>query len=135
MFASSFDVRFAGTVDVDRIFGRLAFAPVVIEVGDSGEFGEHFFVEYLARSVAGRLLREDGAGGVAENFGGPPLAAFGESPVNRSLAFDDGARPERVAGDAVVGVFRTDSDGEASHAHLRDHIGDAARIGRGGDRG
>jgi hypothetical protein len=40
--------------------GRLAFAPVVVEVGDAGEFGERVFVDPFAAGRGARLLREDG---------------------------------------------------------------------------
>ena len=48
------------------------------------------------------------------------------------LGFDDGARPERIAGDVVPFVLRGHAECHARHAELGDHVRDFA--GRGSER-
>jgi hypothetical protein len=47
--------------------------------------------------------------------------------------FDDRPRPEGVCRDVVGMMLVRDADGEAGHAHFRDHVADVARIQAGGD--
>ena len=46
-------------VNVDGLRGRLALAPIMVETGQAGQFGEHLLVDQLMAAVGRGLLRKD----------------------------------------------------------------------------
>src|SRR5690349_14469147 len=76
-------------VDVNGLFGRLALAPIAIEVGDAGQLGEGFLIDPLPAGRRARLPAEDGERGIADDFRRAPLRAVRHFPIDGSLGLDD----------------------------------------------
>src|SRR5260370_31842699 len=127
--ALRFDGDRSPFVNVDWIRRRLAFAPVVIEVRNSGELCESLLIDPLASSRRARLPAEDRKRCVAQYLGRAPLRAVGHAPVNGSPALDDGARPQGVGGNVVLQMLGREADCNSRHAELRDHVRDLAPRG------
>jgi hypothetical protein len=89
-------------VDVDGVGGGLAFAPIVVEIRDTGEFAQAVLVDPFASCRSARFLGEDGERRVAQDLGRAPLRAVGDFQIDGSQALDNGARPQSVGRDVVV---------------------------------
>ena len=110
-------------IDVDRMRRRLAFAPVVVEVGDAGEFGERV----LRRSTGGRWQVR---GSCAKMASDASQRISGVRHWERSAIFQlmDAWVSMMVRGHSVLPAMLSrwcsaaSADGHARHAEFGDHV-------------